>query len=115
MASLTQPAMWGNDLGVRFPRLLSWLLIVVLVGLAPATYADPPDPTWQGGFWDDDDFDDVVILLDGTFAVVESLTVHAAPLVAVVAIVECAEPTVVPAVVDETAAARAPPLIVSAS
>jgi len=30
---------------VRFAGILAWLLVVVLAALAPAAYADPPDPT----------------------------------------------------------------------
>lgn len=45
-------------------RLSATVLAVVLVALTltltPLAYADPPDPTWITGFWDDDDFDDVV-------------------------------------------------------
>ena len=32
-------------------------------------YADPPDPTWIGGLWDDDDFDSVVDSILHTCAV----------------------------------------------
>ena len=42
------------------------VVILVAVGLAavPAlTYADPPDPTSWGGFWEDDDFDYIVLLV----------------------------------------------------
>jgi hypothetical protein len=28
--------------------------------VVPLAAASPPDPTWIAGFWDDDDFDDVV-------------------------------------------------------
>ena len=35
-------------------------IVVLLVGLPPTAFADPPDPTWIGGYWDDDDFDNVV-------------------------------------------------------
>jgi hypothetical protein len=100
---------------VRSSKLLALLLIGLLAVLAPATYADPPDPTWLGGLWDNDDFDDVAILLDGTVAVVPALAVDAAPPVDVVAVIECPEPLVVTVAVDETASPRAPPLTVSAS
>jgi len=36
------------------------LVIAVLVGLPALAYANPPDPTWNFGIWDDDDFDNVV-------------------------------------------------------
>ena len=100
---------------MRLSRLLGLLLIAVITGLAPATYADPPDPTWLGGYWDNDDFDDVVILVEGTVAVVPALVVDAAPPVDVVALVECLEPFAIPTTVDETASPRAPPLTASAA
>lgn len=112
---MTQLGKWRNDAAVRSSKLLALLLIGVIATLAPATYADPPDPTYVAGFWDNDDFDDVVILLESTAAVVEALVVSAAPQVDVVAVVECLEPLVVSTAVDETASPRAPPLPVSAS
>jgi len=90
------------------------LLVVIVAALAPATYADPPDPNWLGGLWDNDDFDDVVILLDGTVAIVQPFTVDATPPGEVVAVVAWAEPLAVPAAVDATASPRAPPMTVSA-
>jgi len=35
-------------------------VIAVLVGLPALAWADPPDPTWNSGIWDDHDFDNVV-------------------------------------------------------
>jgi hypothetical protein len=95
---------------VRLPRLLALLLVLVIAGLAPATYADPPDPSWLGGYWDDDDFDDVIILLNGTVAIVQTLVLHAAPPGEVVALVHTADAITIPPAVDETASPRAPPL-----
>jgi len=112
---LTRPAARRHHAGVRFSRLLALLLILVVAGLVPAAYADPPDPTWLGGYWDDNDFDDVVILLDGTVAVVPALTLDATPPRDVVAFVDCAEAPAVSTAVDATASPRAPPLTVSAS
>ena len=100
---------------MQFSRLLALLLVGVIAILAPATYADPPDPTWVGGFWDDDDFDDVVILLEGAAALVQAFAVDTAPPIGVVDVVECPEPLVIGTAVDEIASPRAPPLTVSAS
>ena len=58
----------GASLGVsrdlmstRFSRTVLVLVLVALIlTLTPLAYADPPDPTWITGLWDDDDFDDVV-------------------------------------------------------
>ena len=43
-------------------RFLSALLLIPLLGLTPLAYASPPDQTWIGGFYDDADYDDVVLL-----------------------------------------------------
>ena len=104
-----------DDPAVRRLGLLTLLLVLVIVGMALLTYATPPDPTWLGGYWDDDDFDDVVILLDGMAAVVPSLTVDPAPSIEVVAVVECHEPLLAGISVDESASPRAPPPPVPAS
>jgi len=51
------------------------LFVAALLALVPAAYADPPDPTWIGGYWDDGDFDNVVIFIVSACAVeVPSLT-----------------------------------------
>jgi hypothetical protein len=42
-------------------RLVVLTLVGVLACLRSLAYASPADPTWIGGFWDDDDYDDVVI------------------------------------------------------
>ena len=42
---------------------LAFLLLVCLVSLTSLAYAIPPDPTWMDGFFDDLDFDDVVVSL----------------------------------------------------
>ena len=49
-------------------RVFALLLVAVLAVLPPVVYADPPDPTWMGGYWDDDDFDNVVNAIATTFA-----------------------------------------------
>ena len=49
-------------------RLLALLIVGLLVGLPAVAFADPPDPTWMGGYWDDDDFDNVVNALATSFA-----------------------------------------------
>jgi hypothetical protein len=42
-------------------------------------YADPPDPSWIGGYWDNDDFDTVVAYIASTFAVVAKSDVDGTP------------------------------------
>lgn len=48
-------------MSTRLSRTILTLVVVALVlALTPLAYADPPDPSWIAGLWDDDDFDDVV-------------------------------------------------------
>jgi hypothetical protein len=61
---------------VRLPvRLLKAMVVAILVvatiTLVPFAYAEPPDPTWLGGLWDDDDFDTIVIAIMSTVAAAE--------------------------------------------
>jgi hypothetical protein len=45
-------------------RLLLLVLVVALVGALPAVaHASPPDQSWLGGLWDNDDYDDVILLI----------------------------------------------------
>jgi hypothetical protein len=48
------------------------VLIGALMALVPLAYADPPDDTWAGGVWDDDDFDLVVLTVASTVALVDA-------------------------------------------
>jgi hypothetical protein len=55
---------------VLLVRRLVALVVAGLLGvLTSAAYADPPDPCWLGGYWDDDDFDTGVDLLTGAPAI----------------------------------------------
>jgi len=44
-------------------RALALLLLGAHVTLLPLAQASPPDQTWIGGFYDDADYDDVVLLV----------------------------------------------------
>jgi len=78
--------------------------------LVPAAYADPPDPTWIGGYWDDDDFDNVAIFIVSACAVeVPSLTVFGPVWMPLVGI-EPLPPWVVQVSPHAAASPRAPPV-----
>src|SRR5215468_1789676 len=47
-------------------------LLTVYVALTPLAYADPPDPLWIGGFYDDDDNDDSIFVITSHLATVEA-------------------------------------------
>ena len=40
--------------------VLTLVLVAFILTLTPLAQADPPDPIWISGIWDDNDFDDVV-------------------------------------------------------
>jgi hypothetical protein len=50
-------------------RLFAGLVACLLIGLTPLAHADPPDPVWIAGYWDDDDFDNVVVFILGWHAI----------------------------------------------
>ncbi len=86
------------------------LLITLLVGLVPAAYADPPDPTWISGFWDDHDFDIVVGFIASTFAAIAQSDVDAAPCLVWIASAEPASPHFVRSTFPNNSLPRAPPI-----
>jgi hypothetical protein len=49
---------------------MHWICAVLLVAhlstLTLLVYADPPDPLWIGGIWDDDDGDNIVAVVTTT-------------------------------------------------
>jgi hypothetical protein len=57
-------------------RLLGLGLICLVAGLTPLAFADPPDQTWLGGYWDNDDFDDVIVFISHTCALVDVSASH---------------------------------------
>jgi hypothetical protein len=86
-------------------------LIAIQLGLVPAAYADPPDPTWLGGYWDDDDFDNVVILIANTCAVEAPPLLDSGPLWTMPVFVEVSEPQFVQTSPRSAASPRAPPVV----
>ncbi len=77
---------FGSEESGRLPRhtirdsiapmkLLARLLlfaVIAIVGVLPTlAHASPPDQTWLGGWFDDSDFDDIVVLVTSTVAALE--------------------------------------------
>jgi hypothetical protein len=97
----------------RMRRLLGVLgavLAILVVGLTPIAYADPPDPTWLGGYWDDDDFDSVVAFIASAAAVVASPIIDGRPLSVAEHCVEPARPPARSVAFPAFAPPRAPPV-----
>jgi hypothetical protein len=91
-------------------RVLALFVAALLVGLVPAAYADPPDPSWIGGFWDDDDFDTVVAYIASTSATLAETGVDAEPSLVWVARVDTASPDFLPPPLRNVSRPRAPPV-----
>ena len=90
--------------------IVALLLVVLCVALAPAAYADPPDRTWMGGYWDDDDFDTVVVFISDPCAIALSASLDVAPFWGPVAGIDAAGQDARPAPRHADASSRAPPL-----
>jgi hypothetical protein len=88
------------------------LLLILVVLFAPLTYTDLPDQTWLGGLWDGGDNDDVILQLESTGGVVETLAHFWADPVLIVLGVTAPPPktTVLPVTVSANQT-RAPPAL----
>lgn len=87
------------------------LLLVCLVTLTPVAFASPPDPTWMDGFFDDLDFDDVVVSLSwAAWAVEVDLLASLTPAPVSVHLVQSGEQPVRSTKVLSAFLGRAPPL-----
>jgi hypothetical protein len=58
----------------RVRPLAIWLNVAVLSVLVALAYATPPDPTYLAGFWDNADYDDVVILVTSSIGSTDTHT-----------------------------------------
>jgi hypothetical protein len=88
--------------------------VVVLVGimlvLTPIAHACPTDPTWIGGFYDDNDYDDVVLFITGGLTAVDTRVVDPiGPVTVSLGPVDPSRPHTVPLRPLESVSTRAPP------
>lgn len=87
------------------------LLLFCLVSLTPLAFASPPDPTWMDGFFDELDFDDVVVSLSwAAWAVEVDLLESLTPVPVSVHLVQSGEQPVRSTKVRSAFLGRAPPL-----
>jgi len=63
---------WADVVRTRH-YICALALISVLVALVPLAHASPPDQTWLTGFYDEADFDEVVVAVVSATAAVSSL------------------------------------------
>ena len=97
-----------------WPRgVLCVVLALLVVGLTPAAYADPPDPTWLAGYWDDDDYDNVVTFIAGASAIAAAPIIDGRPLSVSEHHVEIAHPAARSSSLQALPCPRAPPASLS--
>jgi len=89
---------------------LGLLVLVPLVWLTPLAYASPPDQTWIGGFYDDADFDDVVLLATSLVLALGDIAPALAAGLFVVAVLLLIDVEAAPLTMRLGALSRAPPL-----
>ena len=91
-------------------RALSPALLIVLILIAPATLRTLAYPVWIHGIYDDDDYDNVVILItSGTAVAAPELSVDFEPAPLLVGRLVPAPETVILAVSKSAIRSRAPP------
>ena len=83
-------------------------LAAALFALTPLAQASPPDQTWIGGFYDDADYDDVVLFLTAGLHAVQC---EPDLVLLVVALVPAMPTGSAPELLPPSDAGRAPPLI----
>ena len=97
------PVMW------RRPFLP--VLLLAMLAVVPLAYASPPDQTWIGGWYDDADYDDVVISITATVALVHAAPhVEVRPVALVVGVASSADDGAVRGLRSAPRQPRAPPL-----
>ena len=98
-----------GTMNFRWPAL-ALLLLGAVAALAPLAYATPPDPTWIGGFWDDADHDDVIVLItSGVGAIGPHLTPDASAVHAVVTALPPRDEVLTQSRAGSSSPPRAPP------
>jgi hypothetical protein len=83
----------GVTTGSVRPRASLNALVLFLIGpiltLTPLASASSPDPTWLSGYFDDDDFDNVVEYVTSATGVAEGPVVRCARPVSVLVVLRC--------------------------
>lgn len=55
---------------------LAILLLSVVLALPPIAHAVPTDPVWIPGFYDDNDYDDIILFIIGAVGAIDSGVVN---------------------------------------
>ena len=96
---------------VMWRRSLLAALLLAMLAVVPLAYASPPDQTWIGGWYDDGDYDDAVITITATVALVHAAPhVEVRPVALVVGVAPLGDDRAVPGLRSAPRQPRAPPL-----
>lgn len=91
-------------------RLLCLVVVAAVFALTPLAQATPPDQTWISGFYDNADYDDVILLITSGVSTVESGVVWSLrPVSVVVSIVAQPDSQLIRLVPLPSNPSRAPP------
>jgi hypothetical protein len=86
------------------------LLLAVLFALPAIAHASPPDPVWIPGFYDNNDYDDVILIITGTVSAVDAGIVDpVGPVVVCLGLIPSRKPQSASARPLESLSTRAPP------
>jgi len=89
---------------------LAVLLFAVLFALPPIAHASPTDPGWIPGFYDDNDYDDVILFITGAVSAVDAGVVDpVGPVVVCLGLIPSSKPQRASARPLESLSTRAPP------
>jgi len=94
-------------------RAVVAILVAALIGLTPVAYSDAADPSWFAGYWDDDDFDNAVVVIVAPCAIDVRAPVSRKPLFAPGAPLDPVDPFDRQPPLLAAASARAPPVATS--
>jgi hypothetical protein len=93
-------------------RSISLLLVGAMMSLAVLAYASPPDPDWISGFWDNGDYDDIILLVTSGVGIAASYAIEdGRPFVAVCALAFPVDDPRLAARPPLSSATRAPPTV----
>src|SRR5437870_392436 len=95
---------------VTLHRFVGLGLVAVVMTLAPAAHASPPDQTWIPGLYDNADFDDVVLLITSNLGAIQPSLVSPRMVALVVGLVSPADTPVQSLRRVASGPSRAPPL-----
>ena len=98
---------WSRDYARG--TLASVLLLGVLVILPTLAHASPTDPTWIPGFYDDNDYDDVILFITGAVTAVDSCGVDPVGPIVCLGLIAPSTPQSTSARPPESLSTRAPP------